>query len=245
MSALWLALRQGYDRRSAAALALALCTYGAVGYHWRNLIRPELGMDWLLAGIWIFMTGLLCWRLQPREDLRLVLVGLCGGAVIEWWGTTTSIWTYYTDERPPIWILPAWPVAALTIERLALVTRRALPAWTTPAWWVALPAFVLLMTRFAWPGVGEPSTIVVIGIMLGVLVTATDRRRDLAIFVAGSVLGVFLEYWGTSRWCWRYYTLETPPPIAAVAHGFASIAFARGALAVEAIWARVRRSTGA
>jgi hypothetical protein len=238
-------IRAGYDRRSAMALATLAVTYALVGVLFQHLIDVSRGMDWLLFGIWAFMTATLVWGVDVRRDVVLAGVAFVGGLVIEWWGTTTSIWTYYTDERPPIWILPAWPVAALTIERLALVTRRALPAWTTPAWWVALPAFVLLMTRFAWPGVGEPSTIVVIGIMLGVLVTATDRRRDLAIFVAGSVLGVFLEYWGTSRWCWRYYTLETPPPIAAVAHGFASIAFARGALAVEAIWARVRRSTGA
>lgn len=238
-------IRAGYDRRSAMALATLAVTYALVGVLFQHLIDVSRGMDWLLFGIWAFMTATLVWGVDVRRDVVLAGVAFVGGLVIEWWGTTTSIWTYYTDERPPIWILPAWPVAALTIERLALVTRRALPAWTTPAWWVALPAFVLLMTRFAWPGVGEPSTIVVIVIMLGVLVTATDRRRDLAIFVAGSVLGVFLEYWGTSRWCWRYYTLETPPPIAAVAHGFASIAFARGALAVEAIWARVRRSTGA
>ena len=238
-------IRAGYDRRSAMALATLAVTYALVGVLFQHLIDVSRGMDWLLFGIWAFMTATLVWGVDVRRDVVLAGVAFVGGLVIEWWGTTTSIWTYYTDERPPIWILPAWPVAALTIERLALVTRRALPAWTTPAWWVALPAFVLLMTRFAWPGVGEPSTIVVIGIMIGVLATATDRRRDLAIFVAGSVLGVFLEYWGTSRWCWRYYTLETPPPIAAVAHGFASVAFARGALAVEAIWARVRRSTGA
>jgi hypothetical protein len=157
MSALWLALRQGYDRRSAAALALALCTYGAVGYHWRNLIRPELGMDWLLAGIWIFMTGLLCWRLQPREDLRLVLVGLCGGAVIEWWGTTTELWRYFTAERPPPWIIPAWPVAALTIHRLPALLR---PLWPgldrlSRLYYPLMLGFFVLMARFLWPSVYE------------------------------------------------------------------------------------------
>ena len=44
---------------------------------------------------------------------------------------------------------------------------------------------------------------------------------------------VFLEYWGTSRGCWTYYTGETPPLIAAIAHGFASVAFARGAAVVR------------
>jgi uncharacterized membrane protein len=52
-------------------------------------------------------------------------------------------------------------------------------------------------------------------------------RTDVVLFVAGSFLGIFLEYWGTSRHCWNYYTGGIPPVIAVVAHGFASVAFAR------------------
>ncbi len=47
------------------------------------------------------------------------------------------------------------------------------------------------------------------------------------LFVAGSILGIFLEYWGTSRRCWTYHTNEVPPLIAVFAHGFASVAFVR------------------
>jgi len=75
--------------------------------------------------------------------------------------------------------------------------------------------------------------------MLGVLATSTDRRRDLAILLAGALLGIFLEYWGTSRWCWRYYTKEEPPWVAAVAHGFASVAFARGVWAAGGLLSRL------
>jgi hypothetical protein len=229
MSALWLALRQGYDRRSAAALALALCTYGAVGYHWRNLIRPELGMDWLLAGIWIFMTGLLCWRLQPREDLRLVLVGLCGGAVIEWWGTTTELWRYFTAERPPPWIIPAWPVAALTIHRLPALLRPLWPGLDRLArlYYPLMLGFFVLMARFLWPSVHIFSSQVVLALMLGVTLVRARPDRDVSLFLTGSALGLFLEYWGTSRYCWVYYTKQVPPAEAVLAHGFAAVAFCR------------------
>ncbi|MES2638977.1 MAG: hypothetical protein V4850_05825 [Myxococcota bacterium] len=242
-------VRAGYDRRSAYALLALGVTYAVVGVVFNHLIDLSRGMDWLLGGIWAFMTLTLLWGFDVKRDVQLAAVAFAGGLVIEWWGTTTSIWTYYTDERPPIWILPAWPVAALTIERLAMVTARALPDRlpATPVWWGVFPGFVAWMTWFSWPSIGTPSTWVIVALMLGVVATSTDRRRDIAILLAGALLGIFLEYWGTSRWCWRYYTREEPPLVAAVAHGFASVAFARGVWAGQGGWAwlAARRAGGA
>jgi len=69
---------------------------------------------------------------------------------------------------------------------------------------------------------------VVIALMLTVLVGWPEPRGDMVLFIAGMSLGIFLEYWGTSRRCWVYYTGQVPPPVAVFAHGFASVAFARG-----------------
>ena len=63
--------------------------------------------------------------------------------------------------------------------------------------------------------------------MIGVAMSTTNVRRDVVLFLAGAGLGIFLEYWGTSRGCWIYWTQDIPPPIAVVAHGFASITFNR------------------
>lgn len=218
-----------YDRRSALALA-ALCTlYIGVFIVWNRLIDWSQGMDWLLAVIWVGMTALLCWDVNPARDVPLVIVAFFGGLVIEWWGTTTEIWRYYTAERPPIWILPAWPVATLAIDRIMRVLDRAAPPWS--ARWpfvLVLALFTVAMTHFAWPSIHIFSTQVVIGLMVGVTLTSQEPRRELLLFAAGTMLGVWLEYWGTSRWCWRYYTKEIPPIEAVFAHGFASVAFLRG-----------------
>jgi hypothetical protein len=232
-------IRRGYDRRSLVTLGILAAGYVTVAIVFNRLIDLSRGMDWLLAGIWAFMTAVLVWGVDVRRDLKLASVAFLGGLVIEWWGTTTSIWTYYTDERPPPWILPAWPVAALAIERLSLVTRKALPARADLAWWLLLPGFVAWMASFAWPTSHVPSTLVVYALMVGVLATSQDRHRDVSILLAGAALGYFLEYWGTSRWCWRYYTREEPPLVAAVAHGFASVAFARGVDVAQRVWERV------
>jgi len=236
-------LADGFTRGSAAALLLLVTTYSSIGYRYSNLIHPEYGMDWLLAGIWVVLSGLVIWGLQPRRDLLLLFVGLCGGAVIEWWGTNTELWRYFTDERPPVWILPAWPIAALSVDRLGRMVDRALP-WirrSAAAYWVVTPAFVAVMTRFLWPSIHEFASQVVVALMLGVTLLGARPGRDLVLFVAGAGAGIFLEYWGTTRQCWTYYTGESPPYEAVLAHGFASIAFARAVQIAEAILKRLRR----
>jgi hypothetical protein len=225
----WRWVRDGWGRRSVVALLVLCVCYGLVGWSWRNLFDPSQGMDWLLAGIWVFMSLLLVWRLDLRRDGALLLVGAMGGAVIEWWGTTSQLWHYFTAERPPLWILPAWPVAAMAVDRVARIGLRVWPflGRLGRGYWVLLPAFVLLMTRFVWPRVDVRSTQVVILLMIGVTFVGARPRRDVLLFVAGASLGLFLEYWGTSRRCWTYYTEQVPPVEAVLAHGFASVAFAR------------------
>lgn len=234
----------GYDRQSFVALGILAATYSAVGLIWSHLIDLSRGMDWLLFGIWAFMSAVLCWRIDARRDVVRVGVGLVGGLLIEAWGTATELWSYYTAERPPLWIVPAWPVAALTIDRLAAVVDPLLPRrGERLGWWLLLPPFVAYMTWFAWPTADLLATQVAVAGMILVLVLPGDRREDVALFVAGAGLGWFLEYWGTSRWCWRYYTGEVPPLAAVLAHGFASVAFARGAALVEAVATRARRGS--
>jgi hypothetical protein len=165
--------------------------------------------------------------------------------VIESWGTHTGLWRYFTDERPPLWILPAWPIAALAIDRLATLLgwlargpgarswwARARPSYL---YWPTVAAFLVGMVWFMRPSLSLFSSQMVVGLMLVVALSGRDRQRDLELFLAGSVLGVFLEYWGTTRECWMYYTGEAPPTIAVVAHGFAAMAFRRGELVAERV----------
>ena len=75
-------------------------------------------MDWLLLGVFAFMSLTIVTRADLKTDALIVFVGMFGGLAIESWGTQTNLWFYYTAERPPLWIIPAWPIASLSIDRI-------------------------------------------------------------------------------------------------------------------------------
>ncbi len=244
-------LASGYDVRSLVAVAVLLAAGSAVGIRWHELVDPSAVGDPLLLGIWIAMALLLAWRVDPRRDPLMIAVGLGGGTAIEWWGTHAGVWSYFTGERPPPWILPAWPAATLAIDRMATLVallggrcerflgRDLGERFHRLAYFVIVPAFVLGMTAFLWPHRQPIASRLVVLIMVMVAAYTRSPRRDLALFLAGTAMGLALEYWGTSRQCWTYYTQQVPPPVAVLAHGFAAVAFSRVAGLVEPVLARV------
>jgi hypothetical protein len=228
-----------------------------IGVVWWPLARDQLAyidwsrplwgqVDWLLLGIFAAMSLLIMAGADLRADARTAFVGLVAGLVIESWGTQTELWTYYTQERPPLWILPAWPIASLSFDRLVRLLRVTVPARPRRAfvvlYWLVFGAFYLLLWRFVWPTMGQSLTIIALVLCTLLFVTPTDHRLAVLTFAGGTGLGYFLELWGTTRACWTYYTLRTPPLFAVLAHGMAAVAFWRTGLLMETVW--VRLSTG-
>jgi hypothetical protein len=188
-------------------------------------------IDWLLLGIFAAMSLLVMAGADLKADALTAFVGLAGGLVIESWGTQTRLWTYYTLERPPLWILPAWPVATLAIMRIASLLGRATGRierkWFVGAYGLMLAAFCPVMAVFIRHTFGEPLTVAALVLCALILFFPRDVRTAALIFLAGIGLGYFLELWGTTRLCWTYYTLEQPPLFAVMAHGMAALAFWR------------------
>lgn len=188
-------------------------------------------VDKLLIGIFLFMTIMIMAQADFRKDLPIILVGLMGGLVIESWGTQTELWTYYTNERPPLWILPAWPIANLSIDRLyrfmLQLTKKIPNKVFIFLHWTLLPSFYLLMLIFIWPTIGMSMTIMALIFSAFLILTPKDHRSIVLVFIAGSGLGYFLEVWGTTRLCWTYYNFLQPPVFAIFAHGMAAVGFWR------------------
>jgi hypothetical protein len=249
----------GWTRHSYYLLSGFLLTVLLIAYIWWPLAEEALGyidgsrpwwvyvvyFDWLLVGNFLAMSLLIMARADLRVDARIVFVGTFGGLVIEAWGTQTNLWHYYTAERPPLWIIPAWPIASLAIDRLTRLLGywlqrapvRLSPEAQSRAWralyWLTFAGFSALMLVFVAPTFDKTLTLAALLLCALLILSPTDYRMALLTFAAGSGLGYFLELWGTTRECWTYYTYQTPPLFAVLAHGMAAVAFWRAGLLVE------------
>ena len=251
----------GWTRSSYAILGVFLATVMLIIYVWWPLAQMVLAyidwrgpwwryMDWLLIGIFLFMSLVIMAGADLRTDALIVLVGAVGGLVIEGWGTQTYLWWYFTAQRPPLWIIPAWPIASLTIDRMVwainLLTPKVMKEHKrTPfllnfqiLYWLIFPAFFALMLFFVWPTIGKSLTLLAVLLVTFLILTPADHRFAVLTFVVGSALGYFLERWGTTRECWTYYTLQKPPFFAVLAHGMAAVAFWRAGEVVKMLWVK-------
>ena len=250
-----LAAALGWTRSSYVLLSAFLATLFVIGVVWWPLAKEALEyvdwsrplwrqVDWLLLGVFAAMSLLIMAGADLKADALIVLVGLAGGLVIESWGTQTELWTYYTRERPPLWIIPAWPIASLSIDRLARLLQRLVPtlprAVVRGAYWPAFAAFYALMLVFVWPTAGKSLTLASLALCALLILTPADHRLALLTFAAGVGLGYFLERWGTTRLCWTYCTRQTPPLFAVLAHGMAAVAFWRVGLLFNRVSATLR-----
>jgi hypothetical protein len=249
----------GWTRHSSVLLGGFLLTLLLIGYIWWPLAEEYLAyidwngpwwlyMDWLLIGIFLFMSLTIVAKADLRRDAKIIFVGLVGGLAIEGWGTQTNLWFYYTLERPPLWIIPAWPIASLSIDRLWRLLNRLLPKeperFYRIFYWACLGAFYILMLAFVIPTLSKSLSILSLLLCALIIFSEKDHRSALLIFAAGSGLGYFLELWGTTRQCWTYYTYQTPPFFAVLAHGMAAVVFwrASGLMSMVSMGVRKRLS---
>ncbi len=257
-----------WSRSSTILLSAFLTVIFLIIYVWWPLAQEVLSyinwhgrwwlyMDWLLIGLFLFMSLTIVARADLRRDGLIIFVATLGGLIIEAWGTQTNLWFYYTNERPPLWIVPAWPIATLSIDRITRLLDYLLRAGEGKArevagsrhaglrfeliYWTIFGGFLLIMVPFVWPTMGKPYTILALLLCIIVIATPTDHRHAVLVFVAGSALGYFLERWGTTRQCWIYYTLQAPPLFAVLAHGMAAVTFWRTGLVLQKLVSAIVR----
>jgi hypothetical protein len=228
-----------WTKTSSAILGSFILILFLIGYVWWPLLDEYLSyfnpdypiwrqIDWLLIGNFLVMSVLITLNADIKEDLPYLLIALCGGYIIEAWGTQTDLWTYYTLEKPPLWIIPAWPIAALSVKRAYTLIegwlQRLSKRWFTWVYWLVFGLFSIMLVNFILPSLWHPLTLFALLMCILVILIGKEHQAKLAIFILGSLLGYFLERWGTTRLCWTYYTGGTPPFFTVLAHGMASAA---------------------
>ncbi len=235
-------MRFQWSKTSYVLLSGFLLLLFLMGYVWRPLLQEYLSqfnpdlpvwqqMDWLLLGNFGVMSLLIMINADFKQDLPFALIALVGGFIIEAWGTLSGLWTYYTFETPPLWIIPAWPIAAMSVNRLYQISlptiKKGSDGSISSFYWPVFVGFYILLWRFAWPGLSHPLTWFALTFCGVIIASGQDKRSAVLIFVVGSGLGYFLERWGTTRLCWAYHTGGFPPLITVLSHGMASVAIWR------------------
>jgi len=178
-----------------------------IGYIWwplleeyLNQIDPEYPIwrqiDWLLIGNFLGMSILIMFNADLKHDIPFLLISLAGGYIIESWGTLSGLWTYYTFETPPLWIIPAWPIAALAVKRMYLMlhtmTRKISGDWVKWAYWLVFGAFYILLLNFIWPTITHPLTVFALIVCAIVILAVQEMRSKLIVFLAGG------QHWAIS-----------------------------------------------
>ena len=214
----------GPSRAELAYGALVVAAFAAVAL-WRFDLVLQAGRvsllvlqrggpgRWKLLGeIVLFSLILLAtWKTvpaapRPRRDALILLLAGAAGYAAEAWGTRLGLWTYYTRELPPLWIVPAWPLGAAFVARVGERLRESRGPAPAAAYWALASASVAVVAAFCAPR----------GAWAGVAVTAAalglfaEPGKDFWTLAAGLGCVLFADFWGTTNGCWRYWLRDQP-----------------------------------
>ncbi|MDD5657649.1 MAG: hypothetical protein PHF00_10405 [Elusimicrobia bacterium] len=185
-----------------------------------------LGEMALFSGILAMTWCVLLVRADFARDALVAVLAAAAGWAAEAWGTRSGLWSYYTGEEPPLWIVPAWPLGALVVGRLGELASRRWPLGLRArrlGYWL-LAAFAFSMTAFFLrPELDSAKAVAALAAVAAALAVRPDYGRDFWLLAAGLASVFFADVWGTTNGCWRYYVQAPGGPglVFGVAFGMA------------------------
>ena len=166
----------------------------------------------LFASILLLTAKALTLDADPVRDLLIVLPASCFGFLAELWGTHSGLWTYFTGERPPYWIIPAWSIGALVVERLSRRTDGLLGVPLArlnkdALYWAWVLLFYCVFISFLAAKLRAAQCLLPAALTAAVLIPGGERRRrDISILLTGTFCVFWADLWGTTNHCWTYHT---------------------------------------
>ena len=172
-----------------------------------------LGEAALFAAILAFTIWIIPRRARPGHDAAVLAAGLAAGWLAECWGTRLGLWSYYTSEQPPLWVVPAWGLGCLAVERTAqTLQERCLGRIRSRAlelgYWVLAVSAMLYCAAFSWPWRGQAGTMAAWLVLAGALFWRPRPGSDFWPLATGIVCVSAADLWGTTNGCWRYYVQD-------------------------------------
>jgi hypothetical protein len=168
-----------------------------------------LGEVVLFGGIILLTLRIIPARIHPRRDALIALLASAAGWLIEVWGTRAGLWSYYTRESPPLWIVPVWPLGALVVDRIAgAFEARFGPACDrrrrTALYRSYCILFAAIFAAFVFPAASTSLCAALLAAILAGLLLR-PLPNDIWLIAAGLAYVFFADFWGTTNGCWAYY----------------------------------------
>ncbi|MFA6433257.1 MAG: hypothetical protein WCW52_01035 [Elusimicrobiales bacterium] len=166
----------------------------------------------LFAAILFLAARALRTASDPAMDGLIVLTASIFGFLAELWGTRSGLWAYYTGEKPPYWIIPAWPIGALVIDRLARGSAGTSGGFFAKIagnrlYWSLVFLFYCVFIPFLAAGLGAAACLAPAVLTAAALYPGgKDRTGDAAVLLTGAACVFWADLWGTTAGCWSYYT---------------------------------------
>ena len=172
---------------------------------------------WRVLGQGIFLAAIFAATLiaavsspRPARDALGALAAAVAGWSAEAWGTRLGLWSYYTGERPPLWIVPAWPLGALVIERAGRALRERFGPAPDSLYAGPRAACLLCVLSFCAPRLGNVWAWAGPAAVAASLWLGASPAEEGWTLAAGLVCVFFADTWGTSMRCWSYYMGRAP-----------------------------------
>jgi hypothetical protein len=160
----------------------------------------------ILAAAWSTISA----RPRPAHDAVVLLLAAALGWGVEAWGTRAFLWGYYTGEQPPLWIVPAWPVGAVFIERVATSARARWGAAPEALYWVLAAGVAGVCLLFIRPWLGWTLALGISAVVCTSLAAGARPEEDFWPLAVGIGCVFFADLWGTTNGCWAYYAHARP-----------------------------------
>ncbi len=150
---------------------------------------------------------------NKKRVLRLALVGMIVGPIVEIACVFGGLWTYSdTGELPaiPLWILPGWTCFPLSLVVIAeTVTKRPFRtprSILTPYWLIG--AILLQTVLFVSLGNQTITALVAAAVLTFGVALFMLRKETLVLLIVGGILGPLVESLPILAGAWSYRTSE-------------------------------------
>lgn len=183
---------------------------------WDRTVRIFSSGRTLWGWIILFLVALNLIRSDFRADIPMYVSAFGLAYWLEWWGTTRGVWTYSTNQTPPLGEIFLWGICLLSVFHTSLLflgkgerDRGRYATWVMALVLCGLPLIGLILTwKFIisvdWMKYFDIHSVVAVVFAAVLILKDFDLKQTFLVFVGGTFLGGFLESLGTGSGRYAY-----------------------------------------